>query len=319
MLADWRFNDPPGGLGGNVSYGQQRHDSEIILLRPALGAAVRITPKLSFGVSVGLLYNENKLQTPYTFQNLQPSLDAPFNGAKTLLDLHTSGFGWNAQAGVLFTPLTNLQVGLSYLSPSRLYTTGDATGDPYAQFSAPPGALAFHYNADVRNVFPQEASAGLSWKPYQKWRLAVQLDWINWSDAFQTLPVKLSNGTAPVSGVLGSSFQDNIPLNWQDQLVYRAGLEYAVTENLFLRAGYAYGKSPVPDSTLTPMTAAIMEHTLTAGVGYQVGPWSFDLAYQYDIPITRNVGTSGLLSGEYSNSSTEVSVHVIALTAGFRF
>ena len=162
MLADWTFNDPPGGLGGNVSYGRQRHNSEIILLRPALGAAIKITPQLSFGISAGLLYNENKLQTPYTFQNLQPAADAPFNGAKTLLDLHTTGFGWNVQAGVLYTPRTNLQVGLSYVSPSRLYTTGDASGDPYAQFGAPPGALAFHYDAHVRNVFPQEASAGLS-------------------------------------------------------------------------------------------------------------------------------------------------------------
>jgi long-chain fatty acid transport protein len=319
MLADWTFNDPPGGLGGNVSYGVQRHDSEIILLRPALGAAVRMSSKLSFGVSVGLLYNENTLHTPYTFQNLQPSSDAPYNGAKTLLDLHTSGFGWNVQAGLLYKPFTNLQAGLSYLSPSRLYTTGDASGDPYAQFGVSPGPLAFHYNADVRNVFPQEVSVGLSWKPHQKWRVAGQLDWINWSDAFRTLPVKLSNGTAPVSGVLGSTFQDNIPLNWQDQFVYRLGLEYAVLENLFLRAGYAYGASPVPNSTLTPMTAAIMEHTLTAGVGYQWGNWTVDLAYQYDLPVTRNVGASGLLSGEYSNSSTEVSVHVIALTASMRF
>ena len=319
MLADWRFNDPPGGLGGNVSYGVQDHHSEIIVLRPALGAAVRLTPNLSFGLSAGLLYNENHLQAPYTFQNLQPSSDAPYNGAKTLLDLHTSGFGWNVQAGLLYRPLTNLQVGLSYLSPSRLYTSGDATGDPYAQFSVTPGPLAFHYDADVRNVLPQEVSAGLSWKPHQQWRIALQLDWINWAGAFQTLPVKLSNGTAPVSGVLGSTFQDNIPLNWQDEFVYRLGLEYAVMENLFLRAGYAYGKSPVPDSTLTPMTAAIMEHTLTAGIGYQWRNWEFDLAYQYDIPNTRNVGTSGLLSGEFSNSSTEVSVHVLALTADFRF
>jgi len=67
------------------------------------------------------------------------------------------------------------------------------------------------------------------------------------------------------------------------------------------------------------MTAAIMEHTVTAGMGYHWRNWQFDLAYQYDLPAEQNVGTSGLRSGEYSNSSTEVSVHWIALTTSIRF
>src|SRR4029077_14248530 len=120
----------------------------------------------------------------------------------------------------------------------------------------------------------------------------LQVDWINWSDAFKTLPVTLRNGNnAIVNSVVGASNQDRIPLNWRDEFVYRAGLEYSVTENLSLRAGYAYGQSPVPDSTLTPMTAAIMEHTISAGAGYHWKNWQFDFAYQFDLPIKRNVGT----------------------------
>jgi long-chain fatty acid transport protein len=318
LAADWTYVDPPGGLGG-VSYGLQQHKSEITVLRSALGAGVNLGSKLSLGASVGLMYNENTLHSPYIFQNMMVS--PGLNGAKTLLDLHTTGFGWNVQAGVLFRPLTNLQFGVSYRSETTVSTDGDASGDAYAQFGVAPGtATVFHYDANVRNTFPQEVSAGVSWMFHPQWRLALQVDWINWSDAFHTLPVSLQNGSNPtVNGALGSSFQDRIPLNWEDQFVYRSGLEYAVTENLALRAGYAYGKSPVPDTTLTPMTAVIMEHTLTAGVGYHWGPCQFDLAYQYDLPIKRNVGTSGLLSGEYSNTSTEVSVHWLAVTTSIRF
>jgi len=97
------------------------------------------------------------------------------------------------------------------------------------------------------------------------------------------------------------------------------GFEYELTERFSLRAGYAYGDSPVPDSTLLPLTAAIMEHTFTAGVGYHWRWLQVDLAYQYALPATQNIGVSGLRSGEYSNSSTEVSAHLIALTAGIRF
>jgi len=319
MLADWSFVDPPGGLGGTVSYGQQMHNSEIVVLRSALGAGVRLNPKLSLGASIGLIYNQNTLVTPYNFQNLSPSSDAIYDGAKTLLNLHTSGYGWNATAGLLYRPTTNLQFGISYKSPTTIYSTGDASGDAYAQFGAPPGSVQFHYDADVRNVFPQEVSLGSSWKFHPQWRAAVQLDWINWANAFRTLPVGLHGGTGPAASVLGPDIQDNVPLNWSDEWVYRVGLEYYVTENLSLRVGYSYGNSPVPSSTLTPMTAAIMEHTVTAGAGYRWGRWQFDLAYQYDLPVTRNVGTSSLLAGEYSNSSTTVSVHTIALTTRVSF
>jgi long-chain fatty acid transport protein len=318
MYADWKFVDPLGGLGGTVSYGLQPHNSEIVVLRSALGAGISFSPQFSFGVSVGLLYNQNHLRSPYTFQNMDVNPAA--NGAKTLLDLKTSGYGWDVQAGVLYRVTTNLQFGLSYRCESTVSTDGDANGDPYAQFAVPPGPLAFHYDANVKNVFPQEFSLGTSWRFHPQWRGALQVDWINWSDAFHTLPVTLRNGNnATVNSVVGANFKDRIPLNWEDQFVYRAGLEYAITEALSLRAGYSYGKSPVPDATLTPMTAAIMEHTITAGVGYRWKRYEIDFAYQYDLPVERNVGTSSLLSGEFSNSSTEVSVHWFALTAGVRF
>src|SRR5262249_29046948 len=157
---------------------------------------------------------------------------------------------------------------------------------------------------------------GSSWKFNPKWRLALQVDWIDWGGAFTQLPVNLKNGNQPG---LPAAFSDTIPLSWSDEFVYRAGIEYAATENLSVRAGYSYGKSPVPDSTLNPMTAAIMEHTLTAGIGYHWSRYMIDFAYQYDIPMERNVGTSSLLSGEYSNTSTTVSLHWLALTAGIKF
>jgi long-chain fatty acid transport protein len=186
--------------------------------------------------------------------------------------------------------------------------------------STPGGLYVFHYDADVRNIFPQEVSAGMSWKFDPQWRLALQIDWANWGDAFNTLPVSLKNGSnAGVNGALGSAFEDKVPLNWKDEFVYRAGIEYDVTKKLALRAGYAYGQSPVPNSTLTPMTAAIMENTFTVGAGYQWKYVALDVAYQYDLPAERHVGTSGLLSGEYSNSSTSVSIHTLALTARITF
>jgi long-chain fatty acid transport protein len=316
LLANWNYVDPPP-TGGTTSYGYQEDKSEIILLRSALGVAWQINSKLSIGATAGLLYNQNDLVAPYIFQNIQSTVSAPPNGAKTLLNLHTSGFGGDATVGALFRATTNLQFGVFYQSESIINTSGDASGNPYAQFGE---SLPFHYDAEVKNKFPQNASVGVSWGFLPKFRVSAQVDWIDWADAFDTLHISMSNGSNPgVNRALGSSFRDNVPLNWSSEFVYRAGLEYDVTENLALRIGYSYGQSPVPDSTLTPMTAAITEHVITAGVGYHWSRYKVEIAYQYYIPATQNVGQSGLLSGEYSNSSTTVSAHVFALTTGFTF
>ncbi len=74
LLANWHYNDPPGGLGGTTTYGYQQDKSEILLLRSAVGVAWQINSQLSIGASAGLLYNDNQLVTPYIFQNLQPAI-----------------------------------------------------------------------------------------------------------------------------------------------------------------------------------------------------------------------------------------------------
>jgi len=101
--------------------------------------------------------------------------------------------------------------------------------------------------------------------------------------------------------------------------VYRAGVEFQATEAIALRAGYTYGNSPVPDSTLTPLTAAIMEHKLSAGAGWKNERYFVDIAYQYSLPSSQNVGTSALQAGEYSNSRTEVEIHTVGVTFGMNF
>jgi long-chain fatty acid transport protein len=312
LSANWHYTDPQSS--GGISYGYQGDKSVIGVLRTALGVGVSLGDHWSLGASVGALYNQNELITPYIFQS-QPTL----KGAKTLLNLNTSGWGVNGQFGVLFRPMDTLQFGLSYTTQSTVESHGDASGDAGAQFHVP--SVPFHYDAEVDNTFPQMVSGGGSWKFCPDWRLALQVDWIDWAGAFSTLPVKLSNGSNPtVNTIVGSSsMQDNVPLNWRDEFVFRGGLEYSVTTNIMLRGGYSYGQSPVPSETLTPLTAAITQSAVSAGIGCHWSRYQLDLAYEYDLPTERSIGTSSLQAGEYSNSTIKVGIQWIALTAGVRF
>jgi long-chain fatty acid transport protein len=321
LESHWSYRDPLGGLGGTTSYGQQNDASAIDVLRLDAGMSIALTSKLSIGGAVGFDYNENRLQTPYIFQS-QPVLA----GFKTLLNLSTSGWGANGSAGILYRPTDTVAIAFSYQSRTIVKTYGEATGNASAQLKAlGPGFAGvqrtFHYDAEVDNTFPQIASGGVAWKFHPGWEADAQVDWTSWADAFDSLPVKLSNGNnAQVNGLVGSnSMQDNIPLEWKNTWTERVGLEYDLTKSIALRAGYSYGKSPVPSGTLTPMTAILPQNTLTAGVGYT---WRFlecDLAYGWDIPVTRHVDNSQLLDGEYSDSSVRTGIQWLSFTTSVKF
>jgi opacity protein-like surface antigen len=296
-LSDWRYVDLPGGLSGNSAYGDQSYIPEIVLLRSALGASVQISDRLSVGASVGLLYNENPLVEPNVFQDLSSSGDLPYENTRTLWNFQSAGVGWNVMVGLVFKATSDVQFGLSYRSAAAVTSTGN-NGDPFAQF-VPRNMWVFDYNSDIKYRFPKEWSTGASWNFSPKWRADLQVDWISWYNAFEVLPF--------VGYTWGNTtYNEN---NWGDSLVYRAGLEYELNDRLDLRAGYAYGQNPVPDSTFLPMTAETMEHTFSVGIGYHWRRLHMDLAYQYALPVSQNA----------SNSLVDATSHMVALTAGVRF
>lgn len=320
LRADWRYKDTPGGLGGLTSYGERSHLSEIALIRFALGVSYAITPEISVGASLGLLYNHNRLQSPYIIQT-QPQIA----GAKTLLDLETEGWGWNAQFGILWQPTDKISVGISYTLPTKLKTDGHATSNAELQLSDlgvtdVDGTTDF--DAEVTNAFPQILSGGISWQACSKVKLLAEVDWINWSAAFDTLEVRLRHTHNELyQTLLGgkSNLDDDVPLQWRDQWVFRLGAEYALTEEFTLRVGYRYARSQVRDEYLTPLTAAVPEHVVAAGLGYRKGAWSCDLAYQWHIPQHEHIGRSRLQAGEYRDSDIDVAIHRVALTVGYEF
>ena len=305
--ADWTLADTPGTLG--VDWGTQRHRSRYVVLRGALGLGFRLTPRVDLGVNLGVLYNENRLQAPYIFQS-HPALA----GLKVLVDLDADDIGLNAGAGLRIRPTDELELGLAYTTATTFHATGDLEGDLSALgLPIPPG---FRYDVDVRTGLPQLLSASVTWRARPELRVGVQLDWVDWSDSFHDLPLRLSGGSnAGLNSVLGTDRIDDVaPLAWRDRFVVRTGAEYRCTENLVLRAGYSYGAGPVPAATLTPMTAAVMEHAVGAGLGWRLEAFQVDVAWQWQIPNGKTVTRSGLLAGEYSNSRVDVGVHWLGVT-----
>ncbi len=144
---------------------------------------------------------------------------------------------------------------------------------------------------------------------------------MNWHNAFTTLPVSLTGGTnAAINGLVNSSsLQDGVPLNWKDQYSFHIGGERLLTESTSLRFGYAHANNPVPNSTLVPLTAAIMSNQISTGLVYHAGRSSFEMAYSYDPTAQAQVQQSSILAGEYNNSTVRIGVQSITLNYALRF
>lgn len=314
--ADWRYVDAPGTAG--ATYGLQQQNSAIWALRFSTGVGVSLGSRLSLGATVGADYNENTLHAPYIFQS-QPTLA----GLKTLLDLHTNGVGWNASVGALAKPTKKLEVGVAWKSRTVINSTGQASGDAYAQFAAlrVNAASNFTYSAKVQNVLPQSLLANVAWQANPRWLFAFQADWVNWKDAFITLPVTLTNGTnATINSLVGgNSMQDGIPLQWKDQYGFHAGVEHKLTEGTVIRLGYGHENNPVPGSTLTPLTAAVLTNAISTGFAYHHGRSRYEAFYTFRPESSAHVTQSSLLAGEYNNSSVSVGTQTVGLSYSFQF
>jgi long-chain fatty acid transport protein len=316
LASRWSYVDAPGTAG--ASWGRLDHRSQILAARSAFGIGVYLGPKLAIGATLGAVYNRNRLDTAYIFQ-LHPAL----RGLKTRLDLETSGVGWNGTFGVIYQPVRSLGISVAYKTRTAIPTNGVAEGTLDRQFEA-AGLNArpdYRYDARVDNTLPQSVAAAANWRVNPRLKLIGQLDWVNWSGAFRTLPVTLTRGNnADINGLLGEDvIRDGVPLDWRDQFVMRAAVETPLSDNLWFRAGTFFTQNPVPRSTLTPLTGAIMKSAVSTGLGWRKGAWTADFGYAFNPPVTASVGQSALAAGEYSNSRVRLTVHSLLFSAGYRF
>lgn len=312
----WNFRDAPGTAG--ATYGLQRETSEILAYRIPMGISYRVNDRLALGMTVSALYNSNTLIMPYVFQS-HPAL----KGLKTLLDLHTTGTGWNTSFGVRFSPVKRLELAGSYRTASAITSTGNASGDLYAQFAAVGLAApsAFRYKAQVQVEIPQSALVAVNWQIRPATRLSLQSSWTGWKSSFRELPVSLSSGSnSAINGLLGSSsLADTVPLDWKNQLSWRAGVERSLTERLTISGGFVHSGNPVPSSTLSPLTAAIMKNGLSTGLGYGLGRSRLDLGYRFNFTQGQSVGQSALQAGEFTSSRVSIGSQALTLSTSFHF
>lgn len=190
--------------------------------------------------------------------------------------LKSFGFAGRVGAQVKVGPMVRL--GATYTSESTIKLDG---GNAKLNF----GQMKVNYDAELQDfTWPQEAEAGIAVTPAKGLTVAFDVKWINWSAAIDKPVLKIAN---PDQAVGMTSRDITFDMAWEDQWVYAIGVEYVFNPMHTLRAGYNYGKSPVPDANLSPLFPATVEQHVTLGYGLTLGQWGVNLAYEYAFENTQ--------------------------------
>lgn len=234
----------PFGMGTEYDddwSGNQRGISATILtfdLNPNF--AFKLSEKFSVGFGASIQYAQADLKIR------KDLLSIPSEGSisgESEIDADSIAWGWNV--GMMWSPLENFRVGLSYRSEIKHDAEGDFTldrlqinGDPdnpllqgaLGQLSAMVG----NYDGYATVTAPAWAMASVAWDVNNLVSLYGTFRWTDWS-SFKELNITTNN---PL--VVG-----NIKNNWRDTYLGSLGMDLRLTDWWTLRGGIAYESSPI--------------------------------------------------------------------------
>lgn len=231
------------------------YDAEIQTLTLNPDVAFKINDQISVAAGVNATWFDLTLkQKVPTTPDYNPAtdLDAELTG-------DSIGYGYNF--GVRYAPVKWMALGASYQSE----VDEDVDG------SVDLGVWDSDASGDV--TLPAEIMLGVVFMPTEKLSLEVGAVRTEWS-SYDQLKIKFDDPT-----FLGpESISEK---NWNDVWRYQCGVEYKLTEQFDLRAGYTYDEEPIPGDTVDYLVPANDRQLYSVGCGYHVKNWTVDLSYTY--------------------------------------
>ncbi len=263
--------------------------------------------KAAFGVALNLDYQA------FGFKNMFSGVPAVMGmPAKIGMDLsETQGaLGAGATVGFIYQPVPAFALGFSYAS-KQFFTdfkwrlsAGDVSFMPDVNgmpVSSKDGTYTMKLN------FPQQAALGIAVRPIAKLLWTADAKWINYHDCYNK--VKLHGD---FSGPSGSSNEVVLNFGWDNVLVYASALQFDVTNNFIVRAGFNYSTSPIKAEDVDNNMAfpAIVRRRAAAGFTYRLGSnWELTMAYMkaFREEYKSNSGSDTRMSLKESAADLEIS------------
>ena len=261
---------------------------------PTLAGVYRFQDQLTFGFAalgtagMGVEYKAdpagNKLVTSYLNGRVAPAVSYKVNDQLAVglaVNIMYAKMGFEMEGGPKFDDSASFgygaTLGVTY-KPVEMVTLGAAfeTKSYFQDFTWNIGGTDFALDFDQ----PMVATLGAAVRPAAGLLLALDGEWINWSDV---MGKKLPKFTKPAGA-------GDFDMQWSDQFVVKVGAQYEIPslKALKVRAGYNYGKAPLDSKDFQANMAfpAVSAQHFTVGAGYDIGKWAVNAAFMYSPEAT---------------------------------
>ncbi len=226
----------------------------------------------------------------------------------------TKGGGFNLKLGMIFRPVSELRIGVNFQTPTwmniqdntsetlQAKLAGNATNSPSTS-NNPTQFYSFSYNLRT----PLKASAGVSYVIGGRALISADIDYIDYA----SMRFTADNSSDPGTISNNNAFIKN---SYKETLNYRVGAEVKVSNEVSLRGGYGINGNGVKGGD----NSFYQGQYYTAGLGYRIDNYYFDLAYQN---YQTNFSSSPYVLNDYSEPVADVKStrNNVFLTFGVRF
>ena len=233
--------------------------------------AYKIADWLSFGA--GFVFTTGSFST----QKAIPVGSTEFDYGQATLSGNGIAYGFNA--GIFSNPIAtdkiNLTVGASFRSGQKIDLpdgTAQFTDIPISLQGSFPSETAFSGELNLPFVFSGGFAFTYNINESNSLTFVYDVNYTGWS-SYDTLSFDFVNEDTPDS---------KTTKDWQNVPTFRFGIEYALNDMFFFRAGGYYDKTPIKDGFLSPELPDADQFVPTVGFGIKpTENMSFDLSWIY--------------------------------------
>ena len=269
-LAGPSFAPVCAGAPANMLLGCGKLGVDMMQLIVAPTAAYKINEGSSLGISPLFAYQRFKVDGLQAFTAISSAPTAVTNVG------YDTSTGWGVRVGWMGKLSDNVTLGAAYASKMKM-----SKFDKYRGLFADGGMF------DI----PENYNIGIALKANPKTTVAFDVQQINYGKVPSVANGVLNSLQNPAGCPLGSACGSGFA--WQDQTVYKLGVEYAYSREWTWRAGFNYGKSPIGntanDISFNIIAPGVVEKHLTLGLTYMMsdgGELTFAYMHAFSNTVT---------------------------------
>ncbi len=294
----------PGGLSKRWDTPYQKATAEeftlkIIEANPTM--SYKVNEQFALGLGLRAVYIDGKVKS----DALNPK--SPYHLSRNLKG-DSIDFGYNL--ALAYKPSDDLKFGLTYRSKVDLTVEGDAKITSFIP------TYKYNDSADITIPLPAVLNLAVA-KTFDKTTLEFVYEREFWS-SYKELDFGYNGQLKDPYAYM--AFDKAKPKNWKDVDVYRIGLTHQYNDKLKLMAGFAYDKTPVPDSSLGFELPDSDTFIYSAGFNYKISDaMNVGLGYLYADKEDRKIkriepGKPTSIDGEFKSSA-----HLASMSFEYKF